>query len=198
MTTALPLALGQARVGIIAGVTYLLAGTSVGIRKVEVDDVTELVRLARESVELHHPWSAPPQTEEAWAAWFLTRDPQSWAGFVICETATGAIVGQVNINNIVYAVFRSGALGYNVFASSARRGLMTQGLGQVIRHAFAEDGLALHRLEANIRPGNAPSIALVKRLGFRLEGFSPDFLFLDGAWRDHERWAITTEMLGKS
>lgn len=178
--------------------SYLLTGTTVGIRKVELDDVTELVNLARESVELHHPWSAPPQTENDWAAWFLSRDPQAWAGFVICDIESGAIVGQVNINNIVYAVFRSGALGYNVFRSSARRGLMTQGLGQVIRHAFAEDGLGLHRLEANIQPANAASIALVKRLGFRLEGLSPDFLFLDGAWRDHERWAITTEMLGKS
>jgi ribosomal-protein-alanine N-acetyltransferase len=198
VTTALPLTLGQARVGIITEVTYLLTGTYVGIRKVEIDDVTELARLARESAELHHPWSAPPQTEDAWAAWLVTNDPQTWAGFVVCELATDAIAGTVNINNIVYSAFRSGALGYNVFASSARRGFMTQGLGQVIRHAFAEDGLALHRLEANIRPTNAPSIALVKRLGFRLEGFSPDFLFLDGAWRDHERWAITSEMLGKS
>lgn len=194
----MPLVHGWARVGIITAVTYLLSDDRVGIRPVEVDDLAELARLARESVELHHPWSAPPQTEDAWAAWLVTKDPQTWAGYLICETATGAIAGQVNINNIAYSAFRCGALGYNVFASSARRGFMTQGLGQVIRHAFAEDGLALHRLEANIQPWNAPSIALVKRLGFRLEGLSPDFLFIDGAWRDHERWAITTEMLGKS
>ncbi len=70
---------------------------------------------------------------------------------------------------------------------------MGDALDTVVRYAFG--ALGLHRLEANVQPGNARSIALVKRHGFRLEGFSPDFLYVDGAWRDHERWAITTEMV---
>jgi [ribosomal protein S5]-alanine N-acetyltransferase len=64
----------------------------------------------------------------------------------------------------------------------------------VIRYAFTE--LRLHRLEANIQPANRASLRLVQRHGFRKEGYSPDMLFIDGAWRDHERWAITQEMTG--
>ena len=57
----------------------------------------------------------------------------------------------------------------------------------------AFDSLRLHRLEANIQPSNAASIALAKGAGFRLEGFSPRYLKIDGQWRDHERWAIVAE-----
>jgi len=68
---------------------------------------------------------------------------------------------------------------------------MRDGLGLVFDSVFGE--LGLHRQEANIQPGNAASIALVKRLGFRLEGFSPKFLKIGGRWRDHERWAILAD-----
>jgi ribosomal-protein-alanine N-acetyltransferase len=176
-------------------VTYVATSERVGIRPVDVTDGPELVRLAVESVDLHHPWAAPPRTLPEWEAGHAARDHRLWAGFVVCELDGGAIAGVVNVSNIVRGLFQCAALGYNAFAPSAGRGLMREGLGLVVRHAFDPDGLALHRLEANIQPGNSRSIALVRGLGFRLEGFSPAFLFIDGAWRDHERWAITAEML---
>ena len=73
------------------------------------------------------------------------------------------------------------------FAGFEGRGLMTQALNAVVRHAFTN--LGLHRVEANIQPGNAASIALAKRCGFQLEGYSPKYLKIGGRWRDHERWA---------
>ena len=59
------------------------------------------------------------------------------------------------------------------------------------REAFAT--LRLHRLEANIQPGNLPSIAIARRAGFVREGFSERYLNAGGRWRDHERWAIRAE-----
>ncbi|WNI28112.1 GNAT family protein [Streptomyces sp. ITFR-6] len=179
--------------------TYLAEGPRTAIRAFTSADSDEFTACARESRELHRPWLFPPTDPDTYAAYatVLIEDP-SKAGFLVCERhgdgggADGAVAGFININNIVIGGFRCGALGYGVFAHAAGRGLMAEGLGLVLRHAFGP--LGLHRLEANIQPGNEASIALVRRAGFRLEGFSPDFLFIDGAWRDHERWAITAEM----
>jgi ribosomal-protein-alanine N-acetyltransferase len=58
---------------------------------------------------------------------------------------------------------------------------------------YAFEILKLHRLEANIQPGNKVSIALIKRCGFVREGFSKRMLKICGRWRDHERWALLAE-----
>jgi ribosomal-protein-alanine N-acetyltransferase len=180
---------------------YLAEGPRVGIRHFTYDDGVEFAARARESKALHQPWLFPPDTPTAYTAYAsrLIEDPTK-AGFLVCEKASGqdggavdgAIAGFININNIVEGGFRCGALGYGAFAHAAGRGLMREGLNLVMDHAFGP--MRLHRLEINVQPRNAASIALARSCGFRLEGVSPDMIFIDGAWRDHERWAITAEM----
>jgi ribosomal-protein-alanine N-acetyltransferase len=108
--------------------------------------------------------------------------------FLVCLRENGSIVGVINITEIVLGAFRSGYLGYYAFAGYERQGFMREGLHAVVRHAFSS--LKLHRLEANIQPGNVASIALVKSCGFSKEGYSPRYLKIAGRWRDHERWAV--------
>ncbi|MFE6843321.1 GNAT family N-acetyltransferase [Streptomyces sp. NPDC057686] len=180
--------------------TYLREGEHVGLRPFRLADGPEFTARVHESRELHRPWLSPPATIEEYEP-YATRliEGGSRAGFLVCERETGAIAGFVNVNNIVRGAFDCGALGYGAFAHAAGRGLFREALGLVVAYAFTPEdggGLGLHRLEANIQPGNAASLALVRGAGFRLEGFSPDFLFVEGAWRDHERWAITAEMCG--
>lgn len=45
----------------------------------------------------------------------------------------------------------------------------------------------------HLQPTNDTSRALVQRLGFRQEGYSPRYLKIGGRWRGHERWAILRE-----
>lgn len=95
------------------------------------------------------------------------------------------------MSQIARGNLQSAYLGFRIGAAHAGRGYMTEALPQVLRHAF--DKLRLHRLEANIQPGNEASIALVRRAGFTREGFSGRYLKINGRWRDHERWAILRE-----
>lgn len=174
---------------------YLTEGPRVGLRPFTLADGAEFTARARESKDLHQPWLFPPDTVSAYTAYAkrLIEDPAK-AGFLVCEKNDGgAIAGFVNINNIVEGGFQCGALGYGAFAHAAGRGLMSEGLDLVVRYAFGP--MRLHRLEINVQPGNAASIALARRGGFHLEGFSPRMLYIDGAWRDHQRWALTREML---
>ncbi len=60
---------------------------------------------------------------------------------------------------------------------------MTEGLRAAIEFVFKK--LNFHRVMANHLPENTRSEALLKRLGFEREGYAREYLFLNGAWRDH-------------
>jgi ribosomal-protein-alanine N-acetyltransferase len=178
----------------MSAASYLVMTERIGLRPFTLADEAEFTARARESRELHRPWLFPPDSPSAYLEYAtrLIESPDK-EGYLICDLGDGgAVAGYVNINNIVHGAFRCGALGYGAFAHAAGRGLMTEALNALVRYAFAPP-LNLHRLEINVQPGNARSIALARRAGFAKEGFSPRMLFVDGAWRDHERWAITAE-----
>jgi ribosomal-protein-alanine N-acetyltransferase len=116
--------------------------------------------------------------------------------FLIFNREDGGLVGTCNVSNIVRGRFRNASLGYNSYLPYNGTGRMTEGLRLVVDAAFrpiTEHGLGLHRLEINVQPENTQSGAMAKRLGFRLEGHSPRMLFLQDAWRDHDRYALTAE-----
>jgi ribosomal-protein-alanine N-acetyltransferase len=164
----------------------------VRLRPLVPDDQDELIAQARASTGLHHPWYTMPTTPEAFQAYLAKYSQPAAEGLLVRLRDGGALAGVITIDSIVRGRFQSATLSYAAFAPTAGRGYMSEGLALALRHAFCE--LRLHRLEANIQPANQASLRLVGRLGFRQEGYSPAMLFIDGAWRDHERWAITREM----
>lgn len=163
----------------------------VSIRTPTAEDTEAFIGLTRKSVTLHAPWVSPPTEQEAYASYLEGLDGQRKLGFLICRPSDGELLGLVNVSEIVRGAFHSAYLGYWIGAPFARQGYMRAGLKAVIDHCF--DAHLLHRLEANIQPDNTASIALVQSLGFRREGYSPDYLHIAGQWRDHERWAILND-----
>jgi ribosomal-protein-alanine N-acetyltransferase len=107
------------------------------------------------------------------------------AGFALFlrDDEGGRLVGRVNFSQIFRGAFQSCMLGYQIDADHEGRGLMHEALLACIDYAFGE--LRLHRIQANYMPENERSARLLARLAFRREGYANEYLFIDGAWRDH-------------
>ncbi len=180
-------------------------GDRVFLRHPLAADCDEWAELREASWDFLRRWEpTPPGTRapnanhaEAFERLLESSDRGVSQRFLICarlsgETAAGGeILGQVSLNHIVRGPFCNAAAGYWIGARHARRGFMSEALGLAIGHAFGP--LLLHRVEANIIPGNVASRGVAMKVGMRLEGVSPRFLRINGKWQDHERWAITAE-----
>lgn len=99
------------------------------------------------------------------------------------ERRDGPVVGQVSFTEIVRGPLQGCLLGYSIDHRFEGRGLMREALEHAITFVF--ERLALHRVSANYMPSNHRSAALLRRLEFVIEGYARDYLYIDGAWRDH-------------
>jgi ribosomal-protein-alanine N-acetyltransferase len=160
-------------------------------------DEDEFLALRRASRELHARWEPlPPEGLDhygplAFARLLALSNTATHQKYFVCRVEDGRICAYVGLNEIVRGAFLSSYLGYWTGVPFLRRGYATWGVRLCLRRAFEE--LGLHRVEANIIPGNVASLALARRCGFRKEGYSPRYLQIAGIWQDHERWAMTAE-----
>jgi ribosomal-protein-alanine N-acetyltransferase len=145
----------------------------------------------RASRSFHRPWATAPTDDQRFTAYLADARRPDFDAMLVCRLEDHAIVGFFNLSQIARGPMQSAYLGYAVGKHFAGQGYMRDGMELVLRHAFLT--LRLHRVEANIQPGNKASIALASGAGFRREGFSPRYLKIGGRWRDHERWAILAE-----
>jgi ribosomal-protein-alanine N-acetyltransferase len=150
------------------------------------------------------PWeSAPPgpwaEMNSPRAFGYVYRDMRRAARngdsmpFAVCLVEDGRerLVGHVNLGNIVRRAFASAYAGYWVDHRVAGRGVIPTALALAVDHAFGPGGL--HRIEVNIRPENMPSRRVVEKLGFREEAYHQRYMHIDGGWRDHLGYAMTSE-----
>ncbi len=159
----------------------------VTLRPIALSDEAAFVKAARASRALHGGWVAVPRDGATFRRHVSRFIAPTHYGYVVLD-AQGKLAGAIQITNVIHGNFHSGYLSWYAFSGFERRGIMSQALTRLLRLAFGE--LKLHRLEANIQPGNRASIALARAGGFTKEGYSRAYLKIGGRWRDHERWAI--------
>lgn len=106
------------------------------------------------------------------------------------------LVGQLTVGGIAYGSLRSAHVGYWIDQSYAGRGIVPTAVALGTDYCFSV--LGLHRMEINLRPENAASRRVVEKLGFRHEGVRERFLHINGQWRDHVAFALTSEEVPQS
>jgi [ribosomal protein S5]-alanine N-acetyltransferase len=181
----------SARISIGERTHSLNQSARVYLRAPARSDQSEFLALMRASRSFHRPWASAPTDEERFAAYIADSQRPDFEAMLLCRIEDEAILGFFNLSQIARGSLQSAYLGYAIGKPFARQGYMREGLELVLRRAFLT--LRLHRIEANIQPGNRASIALARGAGFRREGFSPRYLKIGGRWRDHERWAILAD-----
>lgn len=165
--------------------------STIRLNRVTRADASDLIAANHASQGYHRPWVASFTDQTGFDTWFARCLTGPTVGLVAREEKSNEIVGVINLNEIIAGAFQSAYLGYYGMLSFSRKGLMTDAMRAAIAYAFGD--LGLHRLEANIQPENLASIALVRKLGFQREGYSPRYLRINGEWRDHERWALLAD-----
>ena len=118
----------------------------------------------------------------------LARQNQA-APFVIEHD--GHVVGQITVSGLSFGSLAAGSIGYWISQDVAGQGITPKAVALVADWCFT--GLGIHRLEICIRPENASSLRIVRKLGMRYEGLRRRYIHIDGDWRDHFCFAVTID-----
>jgi len=143
------------------------------------------------------PWEATPPLGVGRPATFramvrsLRRQAADGQGLPFVITWDGNLVGQLTVSGIAHGSARWAQIGYWIDRAVANRGITTLAVAMATDHCLFT--LSLHRIELVIRPENAPSIRVARKLGFVEEGIRRRYLHISGDWRDHLAFSITAE-----
>lgn len=102
----------------------------------------------------------------------------------------GPVVGHCNYSNFIRGAFQACYLGYSLDHRHQGQGVMREAIAGSLSYVFG--ALRLHRVMANYLPTNERSGRLLARLGFVVEGYARNYLFINGAYRDHVLTALTS------
>jgi GrpB-like predicted nucleotidyltransferase (UPF0157 family)/RimJ/RimL family protein N-acetyltransferase len=164
--------------------------SKVFIREPKIEDKEKFISAMQRSQSFHHPWVKAPTNSKEFDEYLQRYQQANQKSFLVCNEEEN-IFGVFNVSEIVHGLFQNAYLGFYAVADFSGKGYMSAGLKLVLAEIFNK--LKLHRIEANIQPDNVQSIQLIKKNGFRYEGFSPRYLKIDNEWRGHEHWAMTYE-----
>ena len=177
-----------------------LAAGRVGLRLIRITDAERLRGLLTENRawlqrwEATHPYGrgvVPGSMPMRPTIRTMRRQLRAGTGVPFVILYDDEVVGQLSVSEVSGGALQSSQLGYWISEHVAGRGVTTTAVALAIDYLFGV--LGLHRVEICIRPENAASLRVVEKLQLRHEGRRSAYIHIDGAWRDHECFAVTRE-----
>lgn len=155
----------------------------------------ELRAISREFLQPWEPtWPADDLSRAAYrrrlAAYARDREVGAAYPFFVFRTEDDALTGGITLSNVRRGVAQMGSVGYWCGQPFTRRGYTLAAVRLLAEFSFRT--LGLHRLEAACIPDNAPSRRLLLQAGFVEEGYARAYLKINGVWRDHVLFGLTS------
>ena len=169
------------------------------LRPIVADDEDEWFDARARNADWLRPWdSGDPMGGAApsFAQWVksMRADAKAGRGAQFVMEHNMAIVGYISLGAIDYGAMRDGVAGYWVDRRWAGHGFAPLALAMLCDWAMYDSlGPRLHRVEVSLLPQNARSRRVVEKVGFVCEGLRRSYMFVNGAWRDHECWALVAD-----
>lgn len=171
----------------------LLAGTTLTLREVQIEDAHALVALLTTEEVSRFIWPPPASVEavERFIMWMLEqRRAGKQACFVIVPAGMRTAVGLFQ----VHALERGFATAEWGFALGSRfwgSGLFAEGARLFLDFSF--DVIGVHRLEARAAAVNGRGNGALRKIGAVQEGVLRSSVMRDGAHHDHVLWGILAD-----
>ena len=163
------------------------------------EEAGEVLAFYQANQQHHEPWDPPRPSgfysEAYWRAQLQAARKEFEADVSLRlflrhrDDPQGKVIGSANFTSFSRGPFQACRLGYSLDEGAVGHGYMTEGLRRALSYVF--DDLGLHRVEANYIPVNERSGRVLRRLGFVVNGYARDYLFINGAWRDHVLTSLT-------
>jgi RimJ/RimL family protein N-acetyltransferase len=183
-----------------------LTGPRVALRRFHPDDLDKFVAYrSSEQVARFQSWDAPYPREEGerFIRETAADDPDTageWFQFAVALRSSGQLIGDCAAMPHADDP-RQCDIGFTLSSEHQGHGYASEAVRLLLTYLFT--ARAKHRITAYCDPRNAPSVALLERLGMRREGHLRESTWAKGEWTDdlvyallHDEWHGTARTQG--
>lgn len=165
------------------------ASSGVALRKIQVEDRDQLVKLANNpkvANNLRDDFPHPYTVEDA--DHFIKHAQAANPTLRFCIEKDGVYVGNIGIHPQEDVYKRNAEIGYFIGEPFWGQGIASQAVKMIVDYGFQQ--LDYHRIFAGVFSYNSASKKVLENAGFTFEGASRDAIFKNGELYDELRYAI--------